>query len=57
MKNKEKAKQIEVMAGYTIGMPGYKEPEEKVKEPQEEVPLENREKLGKNEFKTSDKAH
>ena len=45
------------MAGYTIGMPGYKEPEEKLKEPQEEVPLENRGKLGNNEFKTSDKAH
>ena len=40
---------METMAGYTIGMPGHKEPEEKVEEPQEEVPLENKwAKAGKN---------
>ena len=39
MKNRDKAKQIEAMAGYTMGMPGNKEPEEKVEESQEEVPL------------------
>ena len=38
MKNRDKAKQIE--ASYIMGMPGYKEPEEKVEEPQEEVPFE-----------------
>ena len=37
------------MAGYTMGIPGYKEPEEKVEESQEEVPLENLwAKTGKN---------
>ena len=46
MKNRDKAKQIETMAGYNMGMPGYKEPEEKA---EEEVPLESKwVKTGKN---------
>ena len=37
------------MAGQTMGMPGYKEPEEKVGEPQQEIPPENKwAKTGKN---------
>ena len=30
MKNRDKAREMELMAGYTIGMPDYKEPEIKV---------------------------
>ena len=30
------------MAGYIMGMPGYKEPEEKVEESEEEFPLGNK---------------
>jgi hypothetical protein len=49
LKHRDKSKQIEAMAGYTIGMPGYKEPEDKAEEPQQEVPLENKwAKTGKN---------
>ena len=52
LKNRDKAKQIEVMAGYTICMPGQKEPDEKVDEPHKEIPLENKwAQKGKNQEK------
>jgi len=38
LKNKEKAKQLAAMAGYTMGMPDYKEPEAKPDETNEDIP-------------------
>ena len=40
MKNRDKAKETDVMAGYTIGMPDYKEPDIKEGESQEDIPIE-----------------
>ena len=42
MKNRDKAKEMEVIAGNTIGMPNYKEPEIKVDESYEEIPIEKK---------------
>ena len=41
LKNRDKAKQLEALAGFTMGMPDYKEPEPTVEE-QKQTPLENK---------------
>ena len=42
LKNRDKAKQLEALKGYKMGMPDYKEPEKEKEEKEKEVPVDNK---------------